>query len=207
MSGPVSVSHTKPAGSLAVLNMYAILPYHHTCLNPDLLILGMSWGRYGSKTIQQKKTIVAQLMFRCFKRAADELNKILVGKDDANVELIPLMDETHVHVYMRLPVMVAPHVILVKLRVLVHKYMKVCDLDFYSVKYKAVFKPFYFVTSFLPRNGRVRQGDERNLAALSKIFCYEAGLKYTGDLNPLKLQQWGQLDVPMSTYHSLFYEE
>lgn len=189
---------------MSVLNMYAILPYHNSSMNPEVLIKGMDWSRYGPKTGQEKRAIVTQVMFQCFKRVAAELNTLLIGKDDANIELIPLMDETHLHLYMRVPVMAAPHVVLVKIRSLIHKYMKVSELDFYANTYHAVLKPFYFITSFLPRRDRTKQGDERNLSSLVKIFCYESGLNYTGDLDEMKAEQWGQLNVPMSEYYSLF---
>lgn len=128
--------YKKPVGSVAVLGYFVIVPFYKKPAHlssllkiSDDAVQAVSWAiEQACKEIQASFVVNEQLF------------------DDGIVEAYPMIDETHVSLYLKLPATISIHSAITQLRIHTSLYLKQTSLATYKETYKSLFKTVYLAT-------------------------------------------------------------
>ena len=114
--------------------------------------------------------------------------------DDCNVGISPLIYETHVVLFLRLPAVVSPHVAMVQIRRSIVKLAESTELKPCMQTYGALLSTTYLILSAIPGACDGNQlGDYPVFRKLIKTFCLENDLNehFMLTMESDQKEQWG----------------
>jgi len=125
--------YKKPVGSVAVLGYYVVIPfYNRSARLPQLLMLAENAQDIIERSIQ----------YACAELQAS----FIVGDelyDDGIVEMYPIIAETHISAYMKLPATVSVHSAISQLRIFSSKFLLKTGLAKYKQTYNSLYSSNY----------------------------------------------------------------
>jgi len=128
--------HKKPIGSVAVLGYYVVVPFYNKTAH--LSNLQELAGRAGDA----EDIVLASIKYAC----AQIQSSFVVGDelfDDGLVEMYPVVSETHVAIYMKLPATLAVHSAISQLRIYSSKFLYRTELKGYKLTYSSLYDSKY----------------------------------------------------------------
>lgn len=123
----------KPVGSVAVLGYYCVVPFYNNSAKLSEL----------QKTSEIAESILLEsIQYACARMQAS----FIVGDelyDDGIVELYPIVQETHVCVYMKLPATISVHSAITQMRIFSSKFLLQTELAQYRSTYNSLYSRKY----------------------------------------------------------------
>jgi len=123
----------KPVGSVAVLGYYVVVPFYNKSARLSSLL---------NLAEDAEEVIARSIQYACAELQAS----FIVGDqlfDDGVVEMHPIVSETHVSVYMKLPATVSVHSAISQMRIFSSKFLKKTELRAYKETYNSLYSCNY----------------------------------------------------------------
>jgi len=125
--------YKKPVGSVAVLGYYVVMPFYRKAAHLS--------------SLQEIDKNAKESVCLVIKKACCEIQAsfIVAGQlfDDGVVEAHPIINETHVTLYLKLPATISVHSALSQIRIHTAEYLRMTPLKRYRDTYASLFKTVY----------------------------------------------------------------